>query len=257
MLTTTSADHGRQRGAGQRHVRACRRDRRLRAGDQGASRVRRRAGRARDGRARTPVRHRAAARRRARLRPLLPLPAGARPGPRARHASQRRRHQRHVRRRRRPRRRWPGSTSAACATRCRTARSRCRASGAGRATRTTSRRRSTSPAWARGTASPPPRWCSSGFTGVAEVLDGEHNMILALSTQPRPEEMVAGPGHALLRVRNRDQGVLGRLSDPVGARRAAGAAPRAHAHARHRRRASSSGCRKTARASWTATRCRT
>jgi 2-methylcitrate dehydratase PrpD len=30
----------------------------------------------------------------------------------------------------------------------------------------------------------------SGFTGVAEVLDGEHNMLIALSTQPRPEEMV-------------------------------------------------------------------
>jgi 2-methylcitrate dehydratase PrpD len=34
----------------------------------------------------------------------------------------------------------------------------------------------------------------SGFTGVAEVLDGEHNMILALSTQPRPEEMVKDLG---------------------------------------------------------------
>ena len=34
----------------------------------------------------------------------------------------------------------------------------------------------------------------SGFTGVAEVLDGEHNMILALSTQPRPEEMVQDLG---------------------------------------------------------------
>ena len=34
----------------------------------------------------------------------------------------------------------------------------------------------------------------SGFTGVAEVLDGEHNMILALSAQPRPEEMVRDLG---------------------------------------------------------------
>ena len=34
----------------------------------------------------------------------------------------------------------------------------------------------------------------SGFTGVAEVLDGEHNMILALSAQPRPEEMVKDLG---------------------------------------------------------------
>ena len=34
----------------------------------------------------------------------------------------------------------------------------------------------------------------SGFTGVDDVLDGEHNMIDALSTEPRPEEMVAGLG---------------------------------------------------------------
>ena len=34
----------------------------------------------------------------------------------------------------------------------------------------------------------------AGFTGVADVLDGEHNMLIALSTQPKPEEMVAGLG---------------------------------------------------------------
>jgi 2-methylcitrate dehydratase PrpD len=34
----------------------------------------------------------------------------------------------------------------------------------------------------------------SGFTGVDEVLDGEHNMIEALSTEPRPEQMIAGLG---------------------------------------------------------------
>jgi 2-methylcitrate dehydratase PrpD len=34
----------------------------------------------------------------------------------------------------------------------------------------------------------------TGFTGVADVLDGEHNMIIALSTEPKPEEMVAGLG---------------------------------------------------------------
>ena len=34
----------------------------------------------------------------------------------------------------------------------------------------------------------------AGFTGVWDVLDGEHNMIIALSTQPKPEEMVAGLG---------------------------------------------------------------
>lgn len=34
----------------------------------------------------------------------------------------------------------------------------------------------------------------AGFTGVEDVLDGEHNMIEALSTQPKPEEMVADLG---------------------------------------------------------------
>jgi 2-methylcitrate dehydratase PrpD len=34
----------------------------------------------------------------------------------------------------------------------------------------------------------------TGFTGVADVLDGEHNMLIALSTEPKPEEMVAGLG---------------------------------------------------------------
>jgi len=33
-----------------------------------------------------------------------------------------------------------------------------------------------------------------GFTGVADVLDGEHNMLEALSTQPNPGEMVAALG---------------------------------------------------------------
>ena len=34
----------------------------------------------------------------------------------------------------------------------------------------------------------------SGFTGVREVLDGEHNMIDAMSREPRPAEMVADLG---------------------------------------------------------------
>jgi 2-methylcitrate dehydratase PrpD len=33
-----------------------------------------------------------------------------------------------------------------------------------------------------------------GFTGVWDVLDGEHNALVALSTEPKPEEMVAGLG---------------------------------------------------------------
>src|SRR5437870_5735489 len=34
----------------------------------------------------------------------------------------------------------------------------------------------------------------TGFTGVEDVLDGEHNMLVALSTEPKPEEMLAGLG---------------------------------------------------------------
>ena len=34
----------------------------------------------------------------------------------------------------------------------------------------------------------------AGFTGVLDVFDGEHNVIDALSTEPKPEEMVAGLG---------------------------------------------------------------
>lgn len=34
-----------------------------------------------------------------------------------------------------------------------------------------------------------------GFSGVADVLDGEHNLVQALSTEPKPEEMVAGLGN--------------------------------------------------------------
>jgi 2-methylcitrate dehydratase PrpD len=34
----------------------------------------------------------------------------------------------------------------------------------------------------------------AGFTGVPDVLDGEHNALQALSREPRPEEMIAGLG---------------------------------------------------------------
>jgi len=34
----------------------------------------------------------------------------------------------------------------------------------------------------------------AGFTGVPDVLDGEHNALQALSREPKPEEMVAGLG---------------------------------------------------------------
>jgi hypothetical protein len=54
----------------------------------------------------------------------------------------------------RRRRRWRNSTRRGCATRCRTPSSRCPASGAGSAMSSTSRRHSTSRAWARATVSP-------------------------------------------------------------------------------------------------------
>jgi 2-methylcitrate dehydratase PrpD len=34
----------------------------------------------------------------------------------------------------------------------------------------------------------------TGFTGVGDVMGGEHNVLEALSSQPQPEQMVAGPG---------------------------------------------------------------
>jgi 2-methylcitrate dehydratase PrpD len=34
----------------------------------------------------------------------------------------------------------------------------------------------------------------AGFTGVANVLEGEHNVLEAFSTEPKPEEMVTGLG---------------------------------------------------------------
>jgi 2-methylcitrate dehydratase PrpD len=34
----------------------------------------------------------------------------------------------------------------------------------------------------------------AGFTGVEDVLDGDHNMLVAFSTEPKPEEMLAGLG---------------------------------------------------------------
>jgi len=34
----------------------------------------------------------------------------------------------------------------------------------------------------------------AGFTGVEDVLDGEHNMLMAFSTEPKPEAMLAGLG---------------------------------------------------------------
>ena len=75
--------------------------------------------------------------------------------------------------------------------------------------------------WCR-PASPAWRTCSTASTTCSSRSP----------PKPKPEEMVAGLGTPLLRHRNRDQDVLGRLSDPGAARRAAHAAPGARAHRR-------------------------
>ena len=67
----------------------------------------------------------------------------------------------------------------------------------------------------------------TGFTGVADVLDGEHNVLEALSTEPQARGNGGRSGQPVLRHRNRDQDVLRRLSDPGAARRVPDAAPRA------------------------------
>ena len=69
-----------------------------------------------------------------------------------------------------------------------------------------------------------------GFSGVWDVLDGEHNALVALSSDPKPGGDGGGAGQPLLRHRDRDQALLRRLSDPGAARRVPEAAPRARAH---------------------------
>ncbi|CAE6836751.1 hypothetical protein R75461_06817 [Paraburkholderia nemoris] len=59
----------------------------------------------------------------------------------------------------------------------------------------------------------------SGMTGVYDVLDGTHNLFIALSTKPNPQAMLDGLG--TLCDRNGHQDLLGRLSDPVAPRRVA------------------------------------
>ena len=151
------------------------------------SRLRRRAGGARDGRARAAQRRRAAARGRARLRRRLPADALARCLP----SFARTGHSTHSF--------GPMfGAAAACAAlaglkapqvrhrSCRTPRSRLRASRAGCATRSTSRKRSTSAACRRATASPPRRWSAHGFTGVEDVFSGERSFFVAYGREPEP-----------------------------------------------------------------------
>ena len=90
-------------------------------------------------------------------------------------------------------RRWPGLTNEGCGTPCRMRRSRCRESGAGLATASIEKAFDFGGMGARNGVTAA-LMVQSGFTGVDEVLDGEHNMIDALSTEPRPEQMIAGLG---------------------------------------------------------------
>ena len=80
-----------------------------------------------------------------------------------------------------------------------------------------------------------------GFSGVWDVLDGEHNVLMALSTDPKPEEMVAGLGSRFFVDRNRHQALFRRLSDPGAAGRVPQAPSRARAdrgqRGEHRREA--------------------
>jgi hypothetical protein len=58
-----------------------------------------------------------------------------------------------------------------------------------------------------------------GKTSVYDVLDGTHNLLIALSaTRPKPKAMSDGPGTRLLRERDRHQDVLGWLPFPVATR---------------------------------------
>ena len=79
----------------------------------------------------------------------------------------------------------------------------------------------------------------AGLTGVSDVLDGTHNLFIALSTESEAGSDARRTRQPLLRHRDGDQDLLGRLSDPVAARRVADAAqavrPDAGQRAQHRR----------------------
>ena len=86
------------------------------------------------------------------------------------------------------------STRRVCGMRFRTPRSRSRASGAGSATPSTSRRLSTSPAWARATASPQRSWCRWASPASGTCSTASTTPSIALSADPNPEAMVADLG---------------------------------------------------------------
>ena len=75
----------------------------------------------------------------------------------------------------------------------------------------------------------------AGFSGVPDVLDGEHNALEALSSRPQPDEMVAGLGERFYVSETAIKVFSVGYPDSVASRRLPDAAPRAHAHGRQRR----------------------
>jgi 2-methylcitrate dehydratase PrpD len=97
----------------------------------------------------------------------------------------------------------------------------------------------------------------AGFSGVPDVLEGEHNGLEAHSTQPRPEEMASGLGSRFYVRETAIKTFLRRVPDPVRARRAADTTTRARPDTGNRRSRESPAFRKTARGSSTTARCPT
>ena len=74
-----------------------------------------------------------------------------------------------------------------------------------------------------------------GFSGVWDVLDGEHNVLIALSTAPKPEEMVAGLGSRFFVTETAIKPFSVGYPIQAAARRVPAAPSRARAHRRQRR----------------------
>ena len=96
----------------------------------------------------------------------------------------------------------------------------------------------------------------SGFTGVPDVLDGEHNVLEAFSTAPKPEEMVAGLGSRFFVTETAIKIFSVGYPDSGAARRVPHPAPRARPDRRTTSSGSSSSCRPTAPVSSTTAPCR-
>ena len=161
-------------------------------GHQGAPRLRRRAGGARDGRA---GRASGGSDRRLALgydlccRLLMALgPDHVAPRTAAPRKAQR------DDRRRRGAASWHAWTKRACATRCRTPLSRSPASGAGSATSEHVEKAFDFAGMGARNGVTAALMVQLGFTGVGDVLDGEHNALDAHSREPKPEEMARDLG---------------------------------------------------------------